>query len=143
MSDIRERIQEILCRPQLTGFATVTENGKPWSRYVMAAGTDDMRIRCATLANSRKVSQIEKNPEVHLNCGVMNPGELSPYLQIQGQADVTTDRDERHGFWNESLKMIFEGPDDPKYAVITVTPYRIELWSPGVYVPEVWEAADQ
>ena len=46
--------------------------------------------------NSQKVQQIENDPEVHITCGVDNPMEMKPYLQIQGRARFTTDEAERH-----------------------------------------------
>ena len=138
MSDLKERIYAILAQPQLAGLATVTEEGKPWVRYVMAVTSEDMTVRCATFIGARKVKQIEKNPEVHLTCGVTNPMEMVPYLQIQGRAALTTDKEARHGFWSEMLAPIFDGPDDPKYGILEITPYRIELCTPGSYEPEVW-----
>ncbi len=141
MNDLKERISSILTQPQLSGLATVTEDGKPWVRYVMALASEDMVIRCATFVNARKVKQIEKNPEVHLTCGVNDPTEMAPYLQIQGQAKLNTSKEVRHGFWTEMLSQIFDGPDDPKYGVLEITPYRIEFCSPGSYKPEVWTAS--
>ena len=70
MADLKERILEIIRQPQLSGFATVTEEGKPWVRYVMAVGGDDMEIRFASFVSARKVKQIAQNAEVHLTCGV-------------------------------------------------------------------------
>lgn len=140
MADLKERILDIIRQPQLSGFATVTDEGKPWVRYVMAAAGDDMVIRFASFVGARKVHQIARNPEVHLTCGVTDPMKMAPYLQIQGRARFTTEEAERHGFWSDMLKPIFSGPDDPKYGVVVVTPYRIEYCSPGSYEPEVWEA---
>ncbi len=31
--------------PHLSNFATITEDGKPWTRYVMAVGAEDLTIR--------------------------------------------------------------------------------------------------
>jgi general stress protein 26 len=138
MTDLQQRILEIVHRPQLATLATVTELNNPWVRYVVTVGDGDLLLRCATFASSRKVEQIEKNPNVHLTCGVNSLQEMKPYLQIQGQAVVTTDKEERHSFWNDMLSPIFDGPDDPKYSVIIVTPYRIEYCTPGSYEPEVW-----
>lgn len=119
-------------------MATVTGDGKPWVRYVFIAGSEDMTIRIATYANSRKAGQISINPEVHLTCGVSDPADMRPYLQIQGRAEFSTDVAERHGFWKDSLKSYFKGPDDPNYGIIVIRPYRIELCSPGAESPEVW-----
>jgi len=140
MSDVKERILKILQQPQLAGLATITQDGKPWARYVMVVGSPDMTIRCATFASARKVKQIKKNPEVHVTCGVTDPRNMAPYLQIQGRAALNTSKEARHGFWSDMLKVIFSGPDDPNYAVVEIKPYCVEYWSPGVHEPEVWKA---
>lgn len=141
MSELKERIYAILKEPQLAGLATITEDGKPWVRYVMIMASEDLTTRCATFVTARKVGQIENNPEVHLTCGTTSPTEMVPYLQIQGRAQLNTTKEARHAFWTDMLSQIFEGPDDPKYGVLEVTPYRIEFCSPGSYEPEVWTAS--
>ncbi len=138
MADLQQRILHILHKPQLAALATVTEKNNPWVRYVVTVGDGDLVIRCATFVDSRKVQQIENNPNVHLTCGVTSLQEMRPYLQIQGQAQVTTDKEERHNFWNDLLAPIFSGPDDPKYSIIVIEPYRIEYCTPGSWEPEVW-----
>ena len=140
MNDLKTRIMEVVKPLQLSCLATVTEDGKPWVRYVMTSADDELTIRCATFATARKVKQIESNPEVHVTCGVTDPTNMKPYLQIQAKARSTTDEAERHAFWNPSLEGIFEGPDDPRYAVLVMTPYRIEYSSIDSFEPEVWEA---
>ena len=109
MSDLKARILKIIQQPQLCGFSTITEDGKPWVRYVAAVGGEKMELRFATFVGARKVKQIAANEEVHLNCGVTSLTEMKPYLQIQGRARLTTEADERHGFWNEMLAPIFSG----------------------------------
>lgn len=138
MPDLQQRILEIIHRPQLAALATVTEMNNPWVRYVVTIGDANFVIRCATFIESRKVKHIRKNPNVHLTCGVNSLQSMQPYLQIQGQARITTDKDERHGFWNDMLAPIFDGPDDPGYGLIIVEPYRIEYCTPGSSEPEVW-----
>jgi general stress protein 26 len=140
MADLKERIYEVLGGGQLASLATVTEDGKPWVRYVMTVTREDMVIRFATFITSRKVGQIAKNPEVHLTCGVPDLQTMKPYLQVQGRAELKTDEKERHGFWNAILADIFKGPDDPNYGVMVIEPYRIEYWMPGKFEPEVWTA---
>ncbi len=140
MSDLKERILWILQKPQLAGLATITPDGKPWVRYVMTAAAPDMTIRCATFVSARKVKQIEKDPEVHLTCGVSNPMNMAPYVQVQGRATLNTSKEARHGFWSEMLAPIFNGPDDPNYGVLEIKPYYIEYTRPGTFEPEVWTA---
>ena len=138
MAELKDQIYEIISKPQLAGLATVTPEGKPWVRYVMALADQDLTIHFATFVQARKVEQIQANPEVHLTCGVTDPNEMVPYLQIQGTAKLRTDKEIRHAFWSDMLAPIFAGPDDPKYGVIEVIPYRIEYCTPGSYEPQVW-----
>ena len=139
MKSLEERIFEVICKPHLAGLATITEDGKPWVRYVMAVGGRDLTIRFSTILNLRKVSQIENNPEVHLNCGVASLTDLHPYLQIQGRASVMTTQEEKDNFWNEELLNIFDSPSDPNYVVIVVKPYQIEYALPkNPAPPEIW-----
>jgi general stress protein 26 len=139
MSDLLQRIFTIMKQPILAGFATVTEDGKPWVRYVTAHAEEDLTIRFSTFANSRKVYQIKKNPEVHLTCGVSDLATAQRYLQIQGKAEFTTDKKEREACWNDHLKKYFKGPDDPHYGIVIVKPYRVELYSMEQPKPDVWE----
>jgi len=139
MSDLKSRIQEILQKPPLASLATITQDGKPWVRYVTIFTSPDMTIRCATFVNARKVKQIAKNPEVHLTCGIADPKHMVPYLQIQGRATLNTSRQTRHSFWTDMFSAIFDGPDDPNFAVLETQPYYIEYWTPGMREPEAWK----
>ena len=138
MSTLKDRILQIMSQPQLSALATVTEEGKPWVRYVVAIADAGFKIRFASFVGSRKVIQIKRNSEVHLTCGATDPAESKPYLQIQGRARFVTDHAERHLFWNDMLARVFSGPDDPAYGVVIVEPYRVEYCTPGNMEPEVW-----
>ena len=92
MSDLQQRILDIIHRPQLATLATVTELNNHWARYVLTVGDGDLVLRCATFVDSRKVKHSENNPNVHLTCGVTSLQEMQPYLQIQGKARVTTEK---------------------------------------------------
>jgi len=139
MSDLTERIFNIIKDPHLASFATITEDGRPWVRYVTPHASEDLTIRFSTFIGSRKVAQIKKNPEVHLTGGVTDLPTAQTYLQIQGKAELSTDKAEREAFWNDYLKRYFKGPDDQNYGIIIVKPYRIELYTMGNFKPEVWK----
>ena len=141
MSDIKERILKVLDKkPLIASFATVTEEGKPWVRYVsLDVNKDDLSIQFATFINSRKVKQIENNPEAHITCGAGDLENPSDYLQIQGKATVSTDQKDKDALWNEMLAQYFQIPTNPDYAVLTVKPYRIEVWGFEMMEPLVWE----
>ncbi|MFH1093578.1 MAG: pyridoxamine 5'-phosphate oxidase family protein [Candidatus Omnitrophota bacterium] len=138
MSELRKKIHEILKGPQLVSLATITEEGKPWVRYVIAITSENLTVNFSTFLNARKAAQIKNNSEVHITCGITNLNEMKPYLQIQGKAVLNTSEEVRYGFWNSALEKIFEGPDDPNYGIIQVTPYCIEYCTPGSFEPEVW-----
>jgi len=138
MPDLKRRIADILKPLQLSSFATITAEGKPWVRYVMTDGLDDFTIRLATFKEARKVAHIRNHPEVHLTCGVTAPRVIKPYLQIEGLASETDDPRMKKSFWNPTMASYFLGPDDPNYVLLLVKPYRIELCSPGSLEPEVW-----
>ena len=139
MSDVQQKILGIIKTPALATLATITEDNKPWARYVMIQAQDDMRIRFATYLHSRKVQQIRANPEVHLTCGSTGEPPMQQYLQIQGKAEVSTDESEKTAYWNDELKNYFTDPDDPNYAVVIVKPYRIEFQTHSEK-PAIWEA---
>ena len=141
MSDVRAKVIEMLRVPQLAALATITTSGLPWTRYVMVQSDDGFKIRSAVSLDSRKVDQIAKNPEVHITFGINDPQtDLSkPYVQIQGRAKVVSDQAAKDAYWFDMLSMVFNGPDDPNYAVMIVEPYRVELNNPGEMVPEIWE----
>ena len=139
MEEIRNKIMSIIGQPFVASLATVTEDGNPWSRYVMGIGSDDMTIRFSTFISARKVKQIESNPEVHMNCGVLDPRKYDYYIQVQGRAEISTDKAEKDAFWNDEIAKIFKGPEDPNYAIVIVRPYRIEINTFGSFIPEIWE----
>ena len=139
MTALEQKIKEVLKGPQLAVLATMTEEGKPWARYVMAVADDELKIRFCTFLNSRKVAQLRASPEAHLTCGVTVPEETNSYIQVAARAEITTDEAERHAFWDDHLKTYFSGPDDPQYAIVILTPYRIEYMPAGKMEPEVWE----
>ena len=139
MTTLKERILDVVKEPTLACLATTTEDGKPWVRYVIIEARDDMTFRCAAVEWGRKNLQIQNNPEVHLTCGITFKTDAGPYLQIQGRAEYSTDPETRRDFWSDRLKIIFDGPDDPKLGVITVHAYRIEFWMIGNPNYELWE----
>lgn len=139
MSDLKTKILDIISSPQLMSFATITEDGKPWVRYVIGMADENLTVRFSTFVTSRKVRQIEKNQEVHILCGVSDLDTSENYIQIQGKAEITKDEAERKKFWHDDLKEYFSGPDDPNYCICLVKPYLIEYYTMGSIEPEVWQ----
>jgi general stress protein 26 len=138
--DLKEKIHTIMKDYPLAALATVTEDGRPWARYILIAGEKDLSIKFRTSMNSRKVAHINHNPEVHVTCGASAANSMTPYLQIEGKARITRDESLRKQMWMDELKNYFTGPDDPNYCIGIIEPYRIEHFSMS-QTPEIWEPA--
>ncbi|MGZ6221774.1 MAG: pyridoxamine 5'-phosphate oxidase family protein [Syntrophales bacterium] len=139
MADLKERIYGIIKDYQLVSLATVTEDGRPWVRYVMMVGEKDFTMKFTTPIKSRKVNHIKNNGEVHIVCGVLNLETAKQYLQIQGKAKISRDAVLRDEMWKDFMTRYFSGPDDPNYGVGIVKPYHIELFTMASRKPEIWE----
>ena len=139
MSDLREKIFEKMKEHTLASFATIAEDGKPWTRYVVVKADDQLNIWFATFKNSRKTLQVVKNPEVHLTLGITDPQTAVSWLQVQGRAELFEDAETRNAMWYDLLNSIFSGPDDPNYVVCKIIPYRIEYYMMNMPKPEIWE----
>ena len=139
MADLKQKIFGKFNGPTLSTLATITEDGRPWARYVTPFADENLTFWMATFINSRKVAQIKKNPEVHLTTGVSDPEKAESYLQIQGRAEILTDEETKKAVWFDQLAQIFSGPDDSNYCVCKITPYRIEYQGMNMQPPEVWE----
>jgi general stress protein 26 len=139
MNDLKEKIREKMKEYTLAAFATVTEDDKPWTRYVVVKADDQMNIWFATFKGSRKTGQIAKNSEVHLTLGVGDMQSATSWLQVQGRAKILDDAETKAAAWYDMLEPIFTGPDDPNYVVCKVIPYRIEYYTMNNREPEVWQ----
>lgn len=140
MKTVEEKIGAILRVPHVVSLATVTEQGDPWTRNVVALGDDSMTIRIATHKEARKVQHILAQPRVHLCCGTNTLTEIAPYMQVCGEAFIDESVEAKAAFWNPGLTNYFSGPEDPNYVLITVDVERVEYYAPeNPMVPEVWE----
>ena len=140
MAVLKQNILDKIKQPTLSALATVPVDGRPWLRYVTPFANKNLTIWMATFADSPKIAQIKKLPEVHLTTGVTDPQTAESYLQIEGRAEILTNKKTKGAVWFDQLKGIFSGPDDPNYCVCKITPYRIEYHSMGMTPPEIWEA---
>jgi general stress protein 26 len=140
MGDLKKRIYELAKEFQVINLATITEDGKPWVRYVAGSANEELVFRFCTHVLSNKVKHMRKNPNVHLSLGAKEVMTTKNWLQVQGTAEVTTAQKERDAIWSDGLKAYFKGPDDPNFAVVIIKPARIELGSMAEPGMEVWTA---
>lgn len=140
MPQLAQKIKALFNQPVVSVLATVTEDGAPWARYVVPFMDPDMNLWVATYCGSRKVAQIGADPRVHLACGATTLEETRAWVQVEGTAQVLDDAATKKAMWQEMLAQYFDGPDDPNYCVIKITPGRMEYGTMGSAEPEVWQA---
>ena len=76
--------------------------------------------------NSRKVKDIKSDTEVRLLYA--HPGK-SKFLDLQGEAELITDRSIIKELWNPVIKAWFpEGVDDPDLCLIRILPFSAYYW---------------
>ena len=105
---------------------TVDENGKPQAREMAPFDLeDDWTIWLGTFPTSRKVKQIQKNPNVIV---FYYDTKGMSYVSVSGKASLVNDPTLKAKYWVESWKRYY--PDrDKHYILIKVIPERLELCS--------------
>jgi general stress protein 26 len=78
--------------------------------------------------DSRVVGEIAADSRVYL--GYTNHTG-SEWASINGTASIVTDRAKIRELWSPLWKNWFDGPDDPKIALIRVEPQEAEYWDSG------------
>jgi len=142
MVELPQRIFDAAKELQLINLATITEDGKPWVRYVVGKADKELVFRFCTHIDTNKIRQIRQNPDVHISLGATDMQTTKHWMQVEGTAEISTDKTERQSFWFEALINYFTGPDDPRYCVVIVRPSRIEFGTMGSMTPEVWKPED-
>ncbi|UCE20285.1 MAG: pyridoxamine 5'-phosphate oxidase family protein [Gemmatimonadota bacterium] len=138
-TELKQKILDVLKGSHLASLATIKDD-RPWVRYVMTHGTDDLTLYVNTFVQSRKVAQIKADPNVHVILGA-DPNDMEhAYLNIAAAAEVLDDAETKKRFWSDQLKAYFSGPDDPNLVVLKITPSVIELMSPGKMQPDIYRA---
>ena len=138
----KERVLSVLqAEPTfLFALATVGEDGRPRVRTVRGTIDQDLTLRCPTFAESTKVRHIAACGEVHVTCGDTSTDRPGSYFQIEAVATISAMLEDRRKTWSHRLDKWFEGPEDPRYAVVVIHPYRIvALPVGGGPAASVWE----
>lgn len=106
-------------------MATVAQN-KPHSRY-MTFFHDQLTLYTATSKETHKVDDLEHNPYVHIIIGYTFDGLGDEYIEIEGSCAIHDDQAMKEKLWNDQLKPWFDGPHDPNYLVLKITPSLFTL----------------
>lgn len=111
------------------GYLATCDADQPRVRAMMPILKDDGRLLMATFPSTKKVGQIAKNAKVEI-CFVDR--KLS-HCRIEGKAVISQDKALKDELWNKQvmLRQFFQGPEDPNFVLIAVTPVRIGMMNIG------------
>lgn len=135
-SQLEQKIISALDQHKVASFATV-EEGKPKQRY-MAIQHDGLDIHLATDRRSAKVDELHQNDNVSLLLGA-EKGNANEIVEIEGKCTITRNEQLRHSMWKDEYKQWFNGPEDPNYVVLDVTPNTIIYYDQSAE-EQVWHA---
>ncbi|MDM5224007.1 pyridoxamine 5'-phosphate oxidase family protein [Peribacillus sp. NJ11] len=124
-NQLKEKVLNII-RDHKIGVLSSVENNKPHSRY-MTFFNEELTLFTPTSANTEKIDEIEKNPNVHILIGYENEGLGDSYLEISGTSKINDSQELKDKLWNESFKDWFDGPKDPNYLILQIKPESIRL----------------
>lgn len=122
--ELEKTIIQVLDDNKFGSFGTIEAGNKPKVRY-MAVFHDGLTIYLATSRKTHKVEELKDNPHAFLLLGYEQGGGKD-VLEIEATVAVTKDESLRSKIWNKSLEQWFQGPDDPDYVVLELSPSRIE-----------------
>ena len=120
---LKEKIATII-QGQRTGVLSTVRNDKTHSAFMMFFH-EDFVLYGATDRQSKKKTDIENNPNVHVLLGREGKKLDEDYIEVEGLASIEEDSTLKNKFWNNSLKRWLLGPEDPNYVLIKINPDTI------------------
>ena len=139
---LKKKILDVIRKYPIASLATVKE-GKPWARYISIDADDDLNLVVSSSAQSRKIDQIKQNNNVHIVFGADSQDMKKPFINVEATAEICVDIKTKRRFWQEAFIDFFTGPEDPNYAIIKISPSRIEYYGSYEQEPEVYSCGGQ
>jgi general stress protein 26 len=123
-----EKIRELIKKANSCFFCTAVATGESQgSRPMSVQQVDDQgTLWFLSATDSHKNKEIAQDPKVKL---YFQGSAHSDFLQLHGQAVISTDKQKIKELWEPVLKTWFtEGENDPRISVIRVTPSEGYYW---------------
>jgi general stress protein 26 len=131
--NLTDKILEVIRGTKLASVATIMEESDqilPAVRYMLATGYEDLTLSAFTKIDTRKIAQIEKNPNVALMIA-SEGAPTRPYVAIRAIAKIYKEPEIKRKYWGTHLKKFIKSPEDPEYVAISFIPSKIEYYSRG------------
>lgn len=123
------KVRELLEQFKTAMLVTRTEEGTLRARPMVIAETDQTgRVTFLTSVESGKVDEIETDNHVAITLQTGMPEQAGPFMSITGTAELTRERAEIERLYEKVDDAWFEGPTDPRIALIHVYVTSAEYW---------------
>ncbi|HSQ93965.1 MAG TPA: pyridoxamine 5'-phosphate oxidase family protein [Methanoregula sp.] len=133
---LAEKILEVIRGPHAAAVATLDGN-MPAVRFMLLNGFPDMTLVGGTRKSSKKIAQLEKNPDVAI--AVWSGKEFTdPYVEIRAQGAVLDDIASKKKYWNPMFIPYFKSVDNPDFVIVLFTASEITYYIPSMRSREVW-----
>lgn len=123
-----EKIVSIMKENSLHAYLATTDGNQPMVRPVSPIVEPDLSLWITTYSTSRKISQIEKNPNICLAFVEQPSGDKS--ATVIGKAKIINDLQEKKRIWNLAsfdLSQHFpNGPESEEFCLLKIKIEKIE-----------------
>jgi general stress protein 26 len=126
--DNLHKLYELIRGIKFAMFTTVDARGSLRSRPMTTLEAEpDGHLWFFTAIDAPKVAETRRDE--HVNVGYAEPAD-NRYVSISGRAQVVRDPARIHALWRPAYRAFFPGgPDDPRLALLRVTPCEAEFWT--------------
>ncbi|MCA1024599.1 pyridoxamine 5'-phosphate oxidase family protein [Cytobacillus kochii] len=123
-----KKAKEIIKNHPIGVLATVESNA-PHIRYMAfyCEDSEGFTLYSATKKNTEKVEEIEENGHTSILLGYTGKGLNDEYIEVKGHCRVSEDEEIKKKIWQDSFSRWFEGPEDPNYVILAITPQTIRF----------------
>ncbi|KAB7672533.1 pyridoxamine 5'-phosphate oxidase family protein [Bacillus sp. B1-b2] len=126
-NSLKQKIDHLFQNHTIGTLATI-EEGKPYSRFMLFY-PEDLLLYTATSKKTHKVESLKQNPYVHVLLGLAGAGHDGAYCELEATVSTEDSLDKKEAVWNEKLNKWLDGPDDPNYLLLKLTPTKIRYFA--------------
>lgn len=123
---LKHKIDHLFQNHTIGTLATI-EGGKPYSRFMLYY-PENLTLYTATSIKTHKVDALKQNPNVHVLLGLAGAGHEGAYCEIEATVSTEDSAEKKEAVWNDKLNKWLDGPNDPNYLLLRLTPTRIRYF---------------